>query len=122
MRVSDGSSDVCSSDLCSRLGFLTKGALAGAAAAAGTTLAAPAIAQELPTVRWRLTSGFPNNLDTIYGGAVVMAEALSKIPEGKFQIQVFQAGELIPGPQAIAAVQTKPAETATTSGNDLTAK
>src|SRR3546814_10787408 len=85
----------------SRRGFLTKGALAGAAAAAGTTLAAPAIAQELPTVRWRLTSGFPNNLDTIYGGAVVMAEALSKITEGKFQIQVFQAGELIPGPQAI---------------------
>lgn len=71
----------------SRRSFLTKGAAIGAAAAtSGAALATPAIAAELPTLRWRLTSGFPNNLDTIYGGAVYMADAVSKMTDGKFQI------------------------------------
>src|SRR5690606_40088725 len=83
--------------------LLGKGALGVAAAAAGTALAAPAIASS-PEIRWRLTSGFPNSLDTIYGGAVYMAEQLAAMTDGKFQIQVFQAGEIVPGPQALDAV------------------
>ncbi|MFP3747873.1 ABC transporter substrate-binding protein, partial [Achromobacter sp. SIMBA_011] len=75
--------------------LLSGGVLAGAAAAV-STLATPAIAQSLPNIRWRLTSGFPNNLDTIYGGAVVMSNALKAITGGKFEIQVFQAGEIVP--------------------------
>jgi TRAP-type mannitol/chloroaromatic compound transport system substrate-binding protein len=107
-----------------RRGFLAKGALASAAAATGTALAMPAVhaQEELPTLRWRLTSGFPNNLDTIYGGAVVMAEALSAMTQGKFQIQVFQAGELVPGPQAIDAVQNNTVEIAHTCGYYFTGK
>ena len=105
-----------------RRNFLTKGAIAGAAAAASTALAAPAIAQELPTLRWRLTSGFPNNLDTIYGGAEVMTETLSKITEGKFQIQVFQAGEIVPGAQALDAVQSETVQIAHTCGYYFTGK
>ena len=105
-----------------RRGFLTKGAIAGAAAAASTALAAPAIAQELPTLRWRLASGFPNNLDTIYGGARVMADALYAMTEGRFQIQVFQAGELVPGPQALDAVQSNTVEIAHTCGYYFTGK
>ncbi|MBP2234593.1 TRAP-type mannitol/chloroaromatic compound transport system substrate-binding protein [Sinorhizobium kostiense] len=105
-----------------RRNFLSKGVLAGVATAAGSTLAAPAIAEELPTLRWRLTSGFPNNLDTIYGGAVVMAETLSKITQGKFQIQVFQAGEIVPGPQALDAVNANTVEIAHTCGYYFTGK
>jgi TRAP-type mannitol/chloroaromatic compound transport system substrate-binding protein len=105
-----------------RRNFLSKGVVAGVATAAGATLAAPAIAQELPQLRWRLTSGFPNNLDTIYGGAVVMANALSAITEGKFQIQVFQAGELVPGPQALDAVNSNTVEIAHTCGYYFTGK
>ncbi|EEY07930.1 TRAP dicarboxylate transporter [Brucella pinnipedialis M163/99/10] len=42
----------------SRRSFLTKGAAIGAAAAtSGAALATPAIAAELPTLRWRLTFG-----------------------------------------------------------------
>jgi len=101
-----------------RRGFLTKGALltGGVAAAAATTLAAPAIAQENPEVRWRCTSGFPNSLDTIYGGAEVLAKAVSDMTAGKFQIQVFQAGEIVPQPQAIDAVQANTVEMAHTAG------
>ncbi len=89
---------------------------------AARALATPAIAQELPTLRWRLTSGFPNNLDTIYGGAVYMANAVSKMTEGKFQIQVFRAGEIVPGPQAIDAVQANTVEMAHTCGYYFTGK
>ena len=35
---------------------------AGLALAAGSTLAAPAIAQTQPSIRWRLTSSFPKSL------------------------------------------------------------
>jgi len=83
-----------------RRGFLTRAAVGGATAAAGATLAAPAIAQEMPEVKWRLTSAFPKSLDTIYGGAEVLSKYLSEATGGKFQIQVFAAGEIVPGLQA----------------------
>jgi TRAP-type mannitol/chloroaromatic compound transport system substrate-binding protein len=40
---------------------------AGVGLAAGT-VAMPAIAQNAPTIKWRLASSFPKSLDTIYGG------------------------------------------------------
>ena len=76
----------------------------GAGATAVTTLAAPAIAQTAPKVSWRLTSSFPKSLDTIYGAAEIMAKAVSEATDGNFQIQVFAAGELVPGLQAADAV------------------
>ena len=36
----------------------------GAGLAAGA-IASPAIAQSMPEVKWRLTSGFPKSLDTL---------------------------------------------------------
>ena len=48
---------------------------AGAATAAVGGVAAPAIAQSMPEVKWRLTSGFPKSLDTIYGAAELFAWA-----------------------------------------------
>ena len=42
---------------------------AGVAAAAVPALAAPAIAQTMPEIKWRMTSSFPKALDTIYGAA-----------------------------------------------------
>jgi ribosomal protein L40E len=42
-------------------------------ALAGATLAAPAIAQSMPEIRWRCRSSFPNTLDTLYGGVETMA-------------------------------------------------
>ena len=83
--------------------FLTHATLGGASAAAATTLAAPALAQESPTINWRLTSSFPKSLDTIYGGAEVLAKMVSDATEGKFVIQPFAAGEIVPGLQAADA-------------------
>ncbi len=74
-----------------------------AAGAAATAIASPAIAQSMPEVKWRLTSSFPKSLDTIYGGAEYMAKQVAEMTDNKFQIQVFAAGEVVPGLQALDA-------------------
>lgn len=86
-----------------RRSFLTRASVGGAAAAAGTVLAAPAIAQEAPQISWRLASSFPKSLDTIYGGAEELSTRLSEATDGRFNIQVFSAGEIVPGLDAINA-------------------
>src|SRR5258706_2139476 len=73
----------------------------GAAAAA---VASPAIAQSSPEVKWRMTSSFPKSLDTIYGGAAELSKYVAEMTDNKFQIQVFAAGEVIPGLQALDAL------------------
>jgi TRAP-type mannitol/chloroaromatic compound transport system substrate-binding protein len=86
-----------------RRSFITKAGLAGAGAEAATTLAAPAIAQSNPKITWRLASSFPKSLDTIYGGGEVFSKYVSEATDGNFQIQVFAAGEIVPGLQAADA-------------------
>jgi TRAP-type mannitol/chloroaromatic compound transport system substrate-binding protein len=81
---------------------------------AAAPLAAPAIAQDKPEVKWRLASSFPKSLDTIYGGADVLSKTLSDLTDGKFQIQVFPSGELVPGLQALDATQNGTVEAAHT--------
>ena len=57
-----------------------------------------------PKLKWRLTSSFPKSLDTIYGAAEVFSKAVAEATDNKFQIQVFAAGEIVPGLQAADAV------------------
>jgi TRAP-type mannitol/chloroaromatic compound transport system substrate-binding protein len=83
---------------------LVAGAAATAATATASALPKPAIAQGMPELKWRLTSSFPKSLDTIYGAGEVFAKAVSDMTDGKFQIQVFAAGEIVPGLQAADAV------------------
>ena len=73
---------------------------AGAAVAA---VASPAIAESTPEIKWRMTSSFPKSLDTIYGGAEYFAKQVAELTDNKFKIQVFQAGEIVPGLQALDA-------------------
>ena len=87
-----------------RRSFLKK---AGAGLAAGA-VAAPAVAQTAgssPTVTWRLASSFPKSLDTIYGGAEVVAKRVAAATGGKFQIRVFAGGEIVPALSVVDAVQ-----------------
>jgi TRAP-type mannitol/chloroaromatic compound transport system substrate-binding protein len=67
-------------------------------------VAAPAVAQSMPEAKWRLTSSFPKSLDTIYGASEAFSKAVAEATDGRFQIQVFAAGEIVPGLQAIDAV------------------
>lgn len=99
-----------------RRSFLTRASVGGAAAAAGSTLAAPAIAQEAPTINWRLASSFPKSLDTIYGGGEELSTRLKEATDGKFNIQVFAAGEIVPGLDAINAATDGTVESAHSVG------
>ncbi|WP_420225165.1 TRAP transporter substrate-binding protein [Pigmentiphaga litoralis] len=75
-----------------------------AAGASIATLAAPAIAQGTPTVRWRMSTSWPKSLDTIYGSAEELCKRVSVMTDGKFEIRAFPAGELVPPPQNMDAV------------------
>ncbi len=86
-----------------RRSFMRKAGVTGAGAVAATALAAPAIAQSSPKVSWRVTSSFPKALDTIFGAAQTMADYVRESTDGNFDIQVFAAGELVPGLQAADA-------------------
>ena len=90
--------------------FLTGAAVAAAAGA----VASPAVAQSMPEVKWRLTSSFPKTLDTIFGTAQTLAKYVSDATDGRFQIQCFAAGELVPALQALDAVTTGAVECAHT--------
>jgi len=94
-----------------RRGFLKYGLGAFAANAA---IASPAIAQSSPALKWRMTSSFTRTLDITYGAAELFCKYVSDLTEGRFQIQQFAAGEIVPGLQALDAVQNDTVEMAYT--------
>jgi len=63
----------------------------------------PAV-QTQKSIRWRCTSSFPRGLDTIFGGAEVLAERVAAMSGGRFQIRVYPAGELVPGLEVLDSV------------------
>lgn len=86
-----------------RRSFLKKATLG--AAAGGATIAAPALAQDMPTINWRLASSFPRSADAIYSGGEHVAKYVSEATGGKFNIRAFPAGELVPALQVLDSVQ-----------------
>ncbi len=91
--------------------FLKGAAIAGAA----TAVAMPAVAQSQPTVKWRLTSGFPKSLDTIYGASETIAKFVRESTDGRFEIQAFGAGEIVGGLQSVDAVSNGTVEMSNTA-------
>jgi TRAP-type mannitol/chloroaromatic compound transport system substrate-binding protein len=84
-----------------RRSFLTK-AVAGLAAG---TVTAPAVAQSQPSLQWRMATSAPKSLDTVYGGAELVAKRVAEITDGRFHIRTFAAGEIVPALQVLDAVQ-----------------
>ncbi len=87
----------------------------GGAAAAGM-LAAPALVQAQPVLRWRMPSSFPKTLDTVWGSAEMIAERVKELTDGKFEIRAASAGELVPPLQVLDAVQSGTTECGHTAG------
>ncbi len=84
-----------------RRSFVHGAGLAGILA----TGAAPAIVHAQANIRWRLTSGFPKTLDTIFGAADTFAKKVRELSGGKFEITTHAAGELVPMPGLVDAIQ-----------------
>jgi len=82
---------------------------------AASAVAAPAIAQSMPEIKWRLTASWPKSLDTLYGGCEYFCKRIAEITDNKFQIQLFAAGEIVPGLQVLDAVQSGTVEMGNTA-------
>src|SRR3954447_16661682 len=89
---------------------------AGLGLAASTAVASPAIAQSMPELRWRLTASWPKSLDTLFGACEDFSKRVAEMTDNKFQIQLFAAGEIVPGLQVLDAVQNGTVEMGNTAG------
>ena len=77
---------------------------------AATSIAAPAIAQSQPEIKWRLAASWPKSLDTLYGGAEQLAKFVAEMTDNKFEIRTFAGGEIVPALQVLDAVQNNTVE------------
>ena len=62
-------------------------------------------ANDLPNIRWRMVTSWPKSLDTIYGGAQTVCDRVAAMTGGKFTIEPYAAGEIVPGLEVLDAVQ-----------------
>ena len=58
----------------------------------------------LPTVKWQMATSWPLSLETIFGGAQVLAERVKVLTNGKFIIEPRAAGEIAPGLEVLNVV------------------
>ena len=70
---------------------------------AASAVAAPAIAQSMPEIKWRLTMSWPKSLDVLFGTNETLAKYVAEATDNKFQIQIFAGGEIVPPLQALDA-------------------
>jgi TRAP-type mannitol/chloroaromatic compound transport system substrate-binding protein len=82
-----------------------RNALKIATAGAATAVAAPAIAQSQPAVKWRLASSFPKNLVGLTAAADTFINRIGEATDNQFQIQYFAPGEITPALQTLDATQ-----------------
>src|SRR5471030_267928 len=88
---------------------------AGGVGLAASAVAAPAIAQSMPEVKWRLAASWPKSLDTLYGGCEYFCKRVAEVTDNKFQIQSFAAGEIVPALQVLDAVSNGTVEMGNTA-------
>jgi hypothetical protein len=81
----------------SRRNFARLAATGGAVA-----VASPAIAEG--AIKWRLASSFPKSLEGLWGASPTLAKYVNEMSGGKFTIEPFAAGEIVPGLQVLDAV------------------
>lgn len=82
--------------------FLKYGAASAATLGLTQTIAQSA---DLPELEWDMATSWPTSLDTIFGGAQVLAERVSAITAGKFTINPRAAGEVAPGTEVLNVVE-----------------
>jgi TRAP-type mannitol/chloroaromatic compound transport system substrate-binding protein len=86
-----------------RRNFITAAATVGAAA-----LASPAIGQDVR--KWRLVSAWPKNLPGPGVAAQMLADRITALSGGRIEVELFAAGEIVPGNGVFDAVGEGTAE------------
>src|SRR5213082_248161 len=83
---------------------------ASAGLAASAAVAAPAIAQSMPELKWRCTTSWPKSLDVPFSASETLSKYVAEATDNKFQIQAFAGGEVVPALQAVDAVSNATVE------------
>ena len=76
-----------------------------AVGAAAGAVAAPAIAQSMPSLQWRFTASWPKSRNVGFGAAELIARRARELTEDRFPIRTFAGGEIVPLLQVLDAVQ-----------------
>ncbi|MGD1952779.1 MAG: TRAP transporter substrate-binding protein [Leptolyngbyaceae cyanobacterium] len=90
------------------IGYGLTGAASSAALTAcaqSTTPSAANSGETMPTVRWRMATSWPKSLDTLYGAAEIVCDRIEAMTDGRFTIEPYAGGEIVPGLQVLDAVQ-----------------
>jgi TRAP-type mannitol/chloroaromatic compound transport system substrate-binding protein len=87
-----------------RRAFLRTAGSSAALGAVATTASAQSSSNQ-PIVRWRMATSWPKSLDTMYGSAEALARRVAVLTDGRFEIKVSAAGEVVPPLQVFDAVQ-----------------
>jgi TRAP-type mannitol/chloroaromatic compound transport system substrate-binding protein len=94
-----------------RRAFLRTGA---AAALSSPAVAAPAVAQSAPEIRWRMASSFPKSQEILFGTGQTLCTYVAEATDNRFLIQANAAGELATSRQALDVVASGAVECAHT--------
>lgn len=81
---------------------------AGVVGAAATSLAAPAVAQDIR--QWNMVTAWPKNLPGPGVAAQMLADRITTLSGGRLEIKLHAAGELVPGRGVFDAVSEGTAE------------
>lgn len=104
-----------------RRDFVAGFAAVGALAACGKKADGPVI-QSGERIRWRLVSSFPRSLDSLYGAAERFCDRVKALTSGRFEIEPYQAGEIVPALQVLDAVGQGTVQMGQTAGYYFTGK
>jgi TRAP-type mannitol/chloroaromatic compound transport system substrate-binding protein len=75
--------------------FIVKAGGAMAAAAAVTIVDAPNVIAQ-PKVQWRMSTAWTSSLDMLQGAAQRLAKVVEEMSGGRFRIEVFPGGQIMP--------------------------
>ncbi|MEP3277341.1 MAG: TRAP transporter substrate-binding protein [Stappiaceae bacterium] len=78
--------------------------LSAAGAGAASVLAAPALAQDSPTIEWKMTTIWPSVVPGPAKLAKRIAERISLMSGGRMRVRFIEAGELVPPGEVFDAV------------------
>jgi TRAP-type mannitol/chloroaromatic compound transport system substrate-binding protein len=78
--------------------------IGGCQKAQNKTATAQTDTSNLPTIKWQMATSWPLSLETIFGGAQVLAERVKVLTNGKFIIEPRAAGEIAPGLEVLNVV------------------
>jgi TRAP-type mannitol/chloroaromatic compound transport system substrate-binding protein len=79
-------------------------AVVGGCQQASNTTTGSTDTTNLPTVNWQMATSWPVSLETIFGGAQILAERVKVLTNGKFIIEPRAAGEIAPGLEVLNVV------------------